>query len=96
MHPTLTRPTLTHPTLMRSIFLRPILAALCGLALTIPAAPAEAQGRPRAAVPAPDNGPPNPFASNYPSRPPEAVRPRPHRNRPAGEDLRPPRDIPVR
>ncbi|KQP11211.1 hypothetical protein ASF28_09210 [Methylobacterium sp. Leaf99] len=63
------------------------------LVLAIPAAaPAGAQGRPRA----PDGVPPNPFASNYPSRPPEADRPRPRRDRAVGEDLRPPRDIPMR
>jgi hypothetical protein len=72
--------------------MRPIPTALCGLALAILAAPAES--RPRA--PGADGVPPNPFASNYPSRPPEAARPRSRRARPTGEDLRPPRDVPGR
>lgn len=71
--------------------MRPIPTALCGLALAILAVPAE--GRPRAGA---GGVPPNPFASNYPSRPPEAARRRSHRVRPVGEDLRPPRDIPGR
>ncbi|GJD29118.1 hypothetical protein PMNALOAF_0350 [Methylobacterium adhaesivum] len=74
--------------------MRPIHTALCGLALALLAAPVMAQGRPR--IPGTDGVPPNPFASNYPSRPPEAARPRSRRARPAGADLRPPRDIPGR
>lgn len=77
-----------------SAFRALILAGLaCGSVCGPASGPAGAQGRPRA--PAPDTVPPNPFASNYPSRPPEAARPRPRRDR-AGEGLRPPRDIPLR
>ena len=65
---------------------------LAGLACGLLCGPATAQGRPRA----PDGVPPNPFASNYPSRPPEAARLRSRRAPPAGADLRPPRDIPMR
>ncbi len=74
----------------------PVLRApiLAGLACGLLCGPAVAQGRPRAA--GPDGVPPNPFASNYPSRPPEAARPRPRRDRTGGEGLRPPRDIPLR
>jgi len=71
--------------------MRPIPTALCGLVLALLAAPAES--RPRAGT---DGVPPNPFASNYPSRPPEAARLRSRRARPVADGLRPPRDIPGR
>jgi len=65
--------------------------ALGGLALALLAAPAE--GRPRARA---DGVPANPFASNDPSRPPEAARLPSRRARPVADGLRPPRDIPGR